>query len=143
MNVIVTDTGFQSIDTPVFYLDWHEVGADIGSVPSGAALDIPNVISADDLKPVLGRFGIIRIAFPSSADGRGFSIARHLRLLGFKKHLRAFGHILADQYAMARRSGFDDVEIDADLAKRQPQEQWRARADWAVNNYQSRLGRAV
>ena len=53
--------------------------------------------------------------------------------------LRAKGHILADQYAMARRSGFDDVQIDADLAARQPEEQWTARADWQAHHYQARL----
>ena len=40
---------------------------------------------------------------------------------------------------MARRSGFDEVEIDEALATRQPEDQWRARADWQSHNYQSRL----
>jgi hypothetical protein len=47
--------------------------------------------------------------------------------------------VLADQYAMARRSGFDEVEIDAALAARQPAEQWQFRADWQSNDYQARL----
>jgi hypothetical protein len=49
--------------------------------------------------------------------------------------------VLADQYAMARRAGFDEVEIDDALAARQPEAQWRARADWRAHDYQSRLGR--
>ncbi|NBT33612.1 MAG: oxidoreductase, partial [Rhodobacteraceae bacterium] len=40
---------------------------------------------------------------------------------------------------MARRSGFDEVEISADLAARQPQDQWLARANWRAHDYQSRL----
>jgi uncharacterized protein (DUF934 family) len=34
--------------------------------------------------------------------------------------VRAAGHVLADQYAMARRVGFDEVEIDDDLARASP-----------------------
>ena len=45
----------------------------------------------------------------------------------------------ADQYAMARRTGFDEVEITQDLAARQPQEQWQFRADWKDNDYQARM----
>ena len=81
----------------------------------------------------------IRIAFASFADGRGFTLARRLRQMGFAGHLRASGHVLADQYAMARRSGFDEVEIDAALAARQPEDQWRARADWQAHDHRSRL----
>jgi hypothetical protein len=40
---------------------------------------------------------------------------------------------------MARRSGFDEVEIDGALAARQPAEQWKFRADWQNHNYQARL----
>ncbi|EKD60550.1 MAG: hypothetical protein ACD_54C00681G0002 [uncultured bacterium] len=40
---------------------------------------------------------------------------------------------------MARRTGFDQVEIPDDLAARQPEAQWTARADWRAHDYQSRL----
>ena len=40
---------------------------------------------------------------------------------------------------MARRTGFDDVEIPDDLAARQPEAQWKFRADWKAHDYQSRL----
>jgi uncharacterized protein (DUF934 family) len=82
---------------------------------------------------------VIRVAFPSSADGRGFTLARLLRLKGYKGRLRAHGHVLADQYAMARRCGFDEIEIDEALAARQPEEQWLFRADWQAHDYQARL----
>jgi len=82
---------------------------------------------------------MIRIDFPGPADGRGFTLAAILRRAGYKGRLRAKGHILADQYAMARRSGFDEVEIDDTLAERQPEDQWLARADWKAHNYQARL----
>jgi len=84
----------------------------------------------------------IRVAFPSFADGRGFTLAARLRRMGFAGRLRAQGHVVADQYAMARRAGFDEVEIDDALAARQPAEQWISRANWQGFDYRTRL-RAV
>jgi hypothetical protein len=40
---------------------------------------------------------------------------------------------------MARRAGFDEVEINATLAQRQPEADWLARADWQSGDYQARL----
>ena len=89
--------------------------------------------------PYLGTLKLIRVAFPAFNDGRAFTIARRLRMAGFTGHLRAVGPVIADQYAMARRVGFDDVEIPDDLATRQPQAQWLARADWQAHDYLARL----
>ena len=90
----------------------------------------------------LDQISLIRVAFPSFADGRGFSIAKRLRLMGYKGRIRAAGHVLADQYALARRAGFDEVEISEDLARRQPEDQWLVHANWAEHDYQSRLRKA-
>ena len=49
------------------------------------------------------------------------------------------GHVIADQYAMARRAGFDEVEVHDEIAARQPQDQWLFRANWQAHNYQLRL----
>ncbi|MBK4216308.1 DUF934 domain-containing protein [Paracoccus caeni] len=73
---------------------------------------------------------LIGIDFPSFSDGRGFSLARRLRSLGYTGTLRAEGRLIADQYAMARRVGFDEVSVAPDIAERQPEAQWLARADW-------------
>ena len=82
--------------------------------------------------------GLIAIDFPLN-DGRGFSLARRLRALGYAGRLRATGRLVADHYAMARRVGFDEVEISAAVAARQPVEQWLARADWQDWDHRSRL----
>ncbi|WEF24125.1 DUF934 domain-containing protein [Paracoccus sp. S3-43] len=82
---------------------------------------------------------LIAIDFPSFTDGRGFSLARRLRELGFKGRLRASGRLIADQYAMARRVGFDEVEVAPDIAARQPQDQWIARADWKAFDHRAKL----
>ena len=88
----------------------------------------------------LNQSKIIRIYFPSFADGRGFTLAKLVRIRGFKGHLRAKGHIISDQYAIARRSGFDDVEISQDLADRQSETEWLFRSNWRENDFQKRLG---
>ena len=82
---------------------------------------------------------LVAIDFPSFSDGRGFTLARLLREKGFRGRLRAVGGLIADQYAMARRVGFDEVRISAALAARQPQEQWLYRADWQDWDHRSRL----
>ena len=76
-------------------------------------------------------------------DGRGFTLARLLREKGYRGRLRAVGGLIADQYAMARRVGFDEVRISAALAARQPQEQWTYRADWQDWDHRSRLAGRV
>jgi uncharacterized protein (DUF934 family) len=81
----------------------------------------------------------IRITFATFGDGRGFSLAAQLRRMGFEGKLRAKGHIISEQYAMARRAGFDEVEISDTLAARQPAEQWAFRADWRAHDYQGRF----
>ncbi len=131
MTIIVTDAGFGP-DT------WDQGFCAAGAANDCVALDLPSDTFPEDVE-LAPAIEMIRIDFPSSADGRGFSIARALRLRGYTGRLRARGHVLADQYAMARRSGFDEVEIDDDLAARQPVDQWQFRADWRAHDYQGRL----
>jgi len=131
MSIIVNDDGFHADDWTAGYCGG-------GAANDCIALDLPSDTAPEEvaLTPALQ---MIRIDFPSSADGRGFTIARALRLRGYTGRLRARGHVLADQYAMARRSGFDEVEIDDALAARQPVDQWQFRADWTAHDYQARL----
>ena len=82
---------------------------------------------------------LIAIDFPAFSDGRGFSIARYLREMGYQGRLRAVGRLIADQYAMARRVGFDEVEVAADIAARQPEDQWLARADWTDWDHRAKV----
>ncbi len=134
MSVIVTDTGFAPDD-------WtHPILAPDAAPESAAvAVDLASDADPEILRGRLDAIDMIRVDFPKSADGRGFTIARRLRLMGFQGRLRARGHLIADQYAMARRAGFDEVEIDEELAARQPEPQWLARADWRAHDYQTRL----
>ena len=121
MSIIVNDTGFGP-DT------WDTGFTPLGEAANDTpALDVPTDADPETI-PLTAQ--MIRVNIPSSADGRGFTIARMLRLRGYQGRLRAQGHVLADQYAMARRVGFDEVEISQALAARQPEDQWVFRADW-------------
>ena len=137
MSVIVTDTGFSQDTTPRAYR-WAENLA-ANAPEKSIALDLPSDTDPETLACHISSLAAVRIDFPSFADGRGFTLARRLRELGFDGPLRARGHVIADQYAMARRSGFDEVEISDELAARQPEAQWLARANWQAHNYQARL----
>jgi len=137
MNVIVTDNGFGPDNWNHGFIALANLAANDAAPAVG--LDLASDAEPSALEGRLHGIDLIRIDFPSFADGRGFTIARRLRLMGFHGRLRAKGHMIADQYAMARRSGFDEVEIDAELAARQPEEQWLARADWKAHDYQARL----
>lgn len=137
MTILVTDSGFVSDDWRDAILAPEAILAGAGGANLGVALSS----SADPalFRGVLDTIDLIRVDFPSFSDGRGFTIARRLRLLGYQGRLRASGRLLADQYAMARRAGFDEVEIPDDMAARQTEDQWLARANWREHDYQRRL----
>ena len=133
MSVIVTDTGFAADD-------WTGEIVPLADTTEGAeAIDLGSDADPQGVAGKIPTLRLIRIDFPSFADGRGFTIARQLRLMGYQGRLRPRGHVIADQYAMARRAGFDEVEISDELAARQPQDQWLSRANWQAHDYQSRL----
>ena len=139
MSVIVTDTGFAADQWTDGFQAWDDTNLTRSHREGGYAIDMPNTANPENLAPFFEDAAMISIAFPSSADGRGFTLARHLRLLGYTGRLRAHGHVLADQYAMARRCGFDEVEISNDMAARQPHDQWLFRANWQEHGYLNRL----
>jgi uncharacterized protein (DUF934 family) len=133
-SVIVTDRGFAADDWQGGFVPLAE------SAATGArGIDLVNTDDPARLSNRLADIALIRIAFPAFSDGRGFTLARRLRVMGYTGRLRAQGHVIADQYTMARRCGFDEVEISAELAARQPEDQWQVRADWRAHDYQSRL----
>lgn len=132
MSVLVTDQGFAP-------------ASEVGFVPLAdiarhqGAVDLANTDDPEVLRALLPDLNLIRIAFPAFSDGRAFTIARRLRMMGYVGILRAVGPVIADQYAMLRRTGFDQVEIPDDLALRQPEDQWQFRADWRAHDYQAML----
>jgi uncharacterized protein (DUF934 family) len=132
MSVIVTDAGFGPATQA-------EVVA-LADLTDQTAVDLSNTDDPKALEAHLDRLTLIRVAFPAFNDGRAFTIARRLREMGYTGQLLAKGPVIADQYAMLRRVGFDGAEIPEDLAQRQPVEQWQFRAAaWREHHYQARL----
>jgi uncharacterized protein (DUF934 family) len=132
MSVIVTDAGFgPGTEAEVVAL---------ADLTDQRAVDLANTDDPAALSGHLDRLTLIRVAFPAFNDGRAFTVARRLREMGYTGQLLALGPVIADQYAMLRRVGFDGAEIPDDLAARQPAEQWQFRtADWREHHYQAKL----
>lgn len=134
---------------------WRRIGAD-DPLPAGPVIlpierigeavgretgvHVANDVDPDSLAPHFSRLGLISVDFPSFADGRGFSIARRLRALGFDGTLRASGPVIADQFAYLIACGFDEVEIPETVFERQPAEQWLAARRLISAGYQRGLG---
>ena len=137
MSTLVTKSGFSPddwADSRVLPFDFFWSGQDLPEEP--LAVEFPNDRDPADLEPWLLRLDMIRVEFPAMGDGRGFSIARRLRAMGYKGRLRAAGPLVAYQAAAARRVGFDEVEIPDEIAERQPEAVW---SSGPASSYQERL----
>ncbi len=86
---------------------------------------------------------IIGIEFPSHSDGRGFTIAKKLRRLGFNGRLRAVGPVIPDQFADLIACGFNEIEISEEQLLRQPLEHWQLALGQYSNSYQSENGAKI
>jgi uncharacterized protein (DUF934 family) len=87
--------------------DWDQLAKFTGLV--GARLT--NTDTSDSLHPFMQHLAIIVLPFPAFADGRAYSIARSLRLDGFRGELRATGNVLPDQLQLMRQVGFDTFDV--------------------------------
>ena len=104
-----------------------------------AHLKLGNDFQVETLKSFLPYLNAISIEFPSEKDGRGFSLARRLRQLGYLGVLRATGHVMVDQYRHATQSGFNQIAISSKLAKRMPEPYWQEQIDGFTPSYQEKL----
>ncbi|HLQ17579.1 MAG TPA: DUF934 domain-containing protein [Tabrizicola sp.] len=133
MSVIVTDAGFAPAPE-------RQVVALADLTAAATSVDLAHTDDPSVLEGALDRLTLIRVTFPAFNDGRAFTVGRKLRMMGYKGQLLALGPVIADQYAMLRRVGFDGAEIPDELAARQTEEQWKFRAaDWQAHHYQARL----
>ncbi len=70
---------------------------------------------AETLQADIEKFSLIAVNFPKFADGRGYTLAYHLRVrLGYRGELRAIGDVLCDQLFYMQRVGFDAFAVRAD-----------------------------
>ena len=68
--------------------------------------DDPRALAAD-----FDKLAVIAVRFPKFTDGRGYSIARLLRRLGWQGELRAVGDVQRDELFYMSRCGFDAFEL--------------------------------
>ncbi|MBN8649436.1 MAG: DUF934 domain-containing protein [Caulobacterales bacterium] len=89
----------------------------------------PNTIIENniDIVEIIANFHnaeCLGIIFPTHTDGRGFSIAKTIRRMGFKGIIRAIGPVIPDQFADLIACGFDEIEISQTQLERQKLEDW-------------------
>ena len=90
-------------------------------------LHVGDVASHDQIVQILDQQSV-RLKVDGFADGRGFSVARQLRLQGFNGAIEVIGDLLPDQLPMAVASGIDAILIHAEHAERCDEEQWRQKS---------------
>ncbi len=119
------------------FADAQERGGVLSTIPpSSLGLHIANDVEGRDVAPWFDRVSLVSVDFPSFADGRGFSLGKRLRALGYTGRMRASGPVIADQYAYLRACGFDEVESPPGVSNRQPEAHWRAAATAITAGYQ-------
>ena len=98
------------------------------AVPDDHALEhvlhVGDAASRDQIIPLLDQRAV-RLKVDGFSDGRGFSVARQLRLHGFAGVIEVIGDLLPDQLPMAVASGIDAIFIRAEHGERCVEAQWR------------------
>lgn len=121
MMTIIAKDGVINNPEPFLFLAAEVIDDSTGRL----AVSCPNDHVPNSLLLALHRIAAIKIDFPDPNDGRGFSIARSLRMAGYENRLRAGGKLFSDQFSFAIDCGFDEVEVPPDLLQRQPLSHWR------------------
>jgi uncharacterized protein (DUF934 family) len=99
---------------------------------------VPNTTRAEELAPYLSRLALIVLPFPAFTDGRSYSLARQLRLDGYRGELRATGNLLPDQLQFMVQVGIESFEV----SDRFPLEAWQKASRQMASTYQRGLTRA-
>ena len=130
--------------------DWHSrerfisntiKSLDAKSLVQGVLMLTPDQ-AAEDIMPLPTQINAIEILFPSSHDGRGFSLARRLRQLGYQGVLRSSGNIYVDQMRHHLQCGIDAILLSEDQSKKMPEKHWLEASKTVSRNYQRHLGMA-
>ena len=90
-------------------------------------LHVGDAASRDQIIPLLDQRAV-RLKVDGFSDGRGFSVARQLRLHGFTGVIEVIGDLLPDQLPMAAAAGVDSILIRAEPAERCEEAQWRQKS---------------
>lgn len=93
---------------------WQEQRAQLIQRQGRNGVLLENTDDPRALEHDFDQLALIAVRFPKFTDGRGYSIARLLRRLGWKGELRAVGDVLRDQLFYMTRCGFDAFALRAD-----------------------------
>ena len=117
---------------------WEDLeGRDrVASDNAAWGLDIPNTVLINDLAVWLPHVCLVSIRFPSFSDGRGFSLARHIRRHGYQGLLRAQGPLIPDEFYYLTQCGFDEVQLPDASAQRQTSVHWQQALALRKGGYQ-------
>ncbi len=92
---------------------WQESKTALLKHPGQLGLRLAGDAGLNGISDDLQHFALIALEFPAFRDGRGYSLARRLRLhLGYQGEIRAIGNILRDQLAYMARVGINAFELD-------------------------------
>ena len=104
-------------------------------------LPVGDLASHDQIAQLLDQ-PTVQLQVDGFADGRGLSVVRQLRLLGFTGVIEVIGDLLPDQLPMAAASGIDAILIRPEHARRCEESQWRLKSrDKNRFNYQRSVAR--
>jgi uncharacterized protein (DUF934 family) len=115
--------------------DWDVLARYTG--PLGVRL--ANTAKAQELTPYVAQLALIVLPFPAFSDGRSYSIARQLRLDGYRGELRAIGNVLPDQVQFMHQVGIDAYQV----TDRFPLADWQKASKQMSLAYQRGLFRAT
>ena len=115
--------------------DWDA----IAKHPAMIGVRLANTDRVEALSPYLSKVTLVVLAFPAFSDGRSYSIARGLRLDGYRGELRAEGNVLPDQLQFMKQVGFDSFLV----TDRFPLQDWQAAGHQMSLAFQRGLFRAA
>ncbi|GAB2599375.1 DUF934 domain-containing protein [Nitrincola alkalisediminis] len=75
--------------------------------PKQLGVQVTGDVEVGQIVPWLSKLSLIAIEFPVFRDGRGFSLARQLRRVGYTGELRAVGDVGRDRLGYLERCGFN------------------------------------
>ncbi len=133
MTVLVTDAGFVPDTWRDGYVPLSAL-SDHGGLPGRRGVEIgsPELTRSDwaRLCRMLPLLDLVRVRLRHFGDTAALDLASAVRAQGYAGRLRAHGAVLAGLYTLARRSGFDEVELVREQARLQPCEHWRNEIGW-------------
>jgi uncharacterized protein (DUF934 family) len=129
------DSGSLTVSVERLARDWDSLAKFTGVL--GARLSVTTRVH--DLEPYVPQLALIVLPFQAFNDGRAYSLARQLRLDGYRGELRATGNVLPDQFQLMHQVGFDSY----DVSDRFPLETWQKASRQMSLAYQRGLFRTV